>query len=146
MNNASPNILEIKNIEVVYDNVILALHDVSLNVPRGKIVALLGGNGAGKSTTLKSISTMLASERGKVTKGSINYDGEMVELQNPSEMVAKGMVQVLEGRRCFGHLTVEENIITGAYSRKLSRGDINQELEKIYSYFNRLKDISKKQA
>ena len=146
MNNASPNILEIKNIEVVYDNVILALHDVSLNVPRGKIVALLGGNGAGKSTTLKSISTMLASERGKVTKGSINYDGEMVEFQNPSEMVAKGMVQVLEGRRCFGHLTVEENIITGAYSRKLSRGDINQELEKIYSYFNRLKDISKKQA
>lgn len=146
MNTNSENILEIKNIEVVYDNVILALHDVSLNVPRGKIVALLGANGAGKSTTLKSISTMLASERGKVTKGSIQYDGTFIEKQTPTDMVHLGMVQVLEGRRCFGHLTVEENIITGAYSRKLSKGDMNYELEKIYSYFKRLKDRRKSQA
>ena len=142
----SKNILEVKNIEVVYDNVILALHNVSLIVPRGKIVALLGANGAGKSTTLKSISTMLASERGKVTKGSINYEGNEIKKQTPSEMVGFGMVQVLEGRRCFGHLTVEENIIAGAYSRKLSRGDLNQELEKIYSYFKRLKERRKSQA
>ena len=146
MSSASGNILELKNVKVVYDNVILALHDVTLNVPKGKIVALLGGNGAGKSTTLKSISTMLASERGKVTGGSINYDGNAIDKQNPSQMVNMGMVQVLEGRRCFGHLTVEENIISGAYSRKLSRGDINQELEKIYGYFIRLKERRKSQA
>ena len=146
MSSASGNILELKNVKVVYDNVILALHDVTLNVPKGKIVALLGGNGAGKSTTLKSISTMLASERGKVTAGSINYDGNTIDKQNPSQMVNLGMVQVLEGRRCFGHLTVEENIISGAYSRKLSRGDINQELEKIYGYFIRLKERRKSQA
>ena len=101
------NILEIDAIEVVYDNVIAALHDVSLAVPRGKVVALLGGNGAGKSTTLKAVSTMLAAERGKVTKGGITYDGTVVQTQNPAEMVGLGMVQVLEGRRCFGHLTVE---------------------------------------
>ena len=146
MSSASGNILELKNVKVVYDNVILALHDVTLNVPKGKIVALLGGNGAGKSTTLKSISTMLASERGKVTGGSISYDGNPIDKQNPSQMVNLGMVQVLEGRRCFGHLTVEENIISGAYSRKLSRGDINQELEKIYGYFIRLKERRKSQA
>ena len=103
MSNTSANILDIKNIEVRYDNVILALHDVSLKVPKGKVVALLGANGAGKSTTLKAVSTMLASERGKVTKGSINYDGTSIDKQNPSQMVGLGMVQVLEGRRCFGH-------------------------------------------
>ena len=146
MNSGSENILEINSIEVVYDNVISALHDVSLVVPRGKIVALLGGNGAGKSTTLKAISTMLASERGKVTKGTITYDGTSVKGQNPAEMVGLGMVQVLEGRRCFGHLTVEENIIAGAYSRRLSKAEIRNELEKIYSYFNRLKDKRKSQA
>ena len=142
----SDNILEIDQIEVIYDGVIAALHDVSLTVPRGKIVALLGGNGAGKSTTLKSISTMLAAERGKVTKGTIIYDGVPVKGQDPAEMVGLGMVQVLEGRRCFGHLTVEENIIAGAYSRKLSKGDMNAELEKIYGYFNRLRDKRKSQA
>ena len=142
----SENILEINSIEVMYDSVISALHDVSLNVPRGKIVALLGGNGAGKSTTLKAISTMLAAERGKVTKGSIIYDGAEVKNQSPYEMVALGMVQVLEGRRCFGHLTVEENIIAGAYSRKLSKSQIKDELEKIYGYFNRLRDRRKSQA
>lgn len=146
MGTSSENILEIKNIEVTYNKVILALHDVSLTVPKGKIVALLGANGAGKSTTLKSISTMLASERGEVTKGTINYDGMEIKKQNPSEMVGLGMVQVLEGRRCFGHLTVEENIISGAYSRKLSRGDLNAEVEKIYGYFKRLKERRKSQA
>ncbi len=145
MNNTE-DILKIENIEVMYDSVISALHDVSLSVPRGKIVALLGGNGAGKSTTLKAISTMLASERGKVTKGKITYDGTVISNQNPTEMVGLGMVQVLEGRRCFGHLTVEENIITGAYSRKLTNSEMKNELEKIYSYFNRLKDRRKSQA
>ena len=109
------NILEVNNVEVMYDGVISALHDVSLKVPRGKIVALLGGNGAGKSTTLKAVSTMLASERGKVTNGTIRYEGRTISNQNPTDMVRMGMVQVLEGRRCFGHLTVEENIIAGAY-------------------------------
>ena len=146
MTNNSKDILKIENIEVMYDSVISALHDVSLSVPRGKIVALLGGNGAGKSTTLKAISTMLASERGKVTKGKIIYDGTSVNNQNPTEMVGLGMVQVLEGRRCFGHLTVEENIITGAYSRKLTNSEMKDELDKIYSYFNRLKDRRKSQA
>ena len=146
MTGNSENILEINSIEVMYDSVISALHDVSLNVPKGKIVALLGGNGAGKSTTLKAISTMLAAERGKVTKGSIIYDGTEVKNQSPYEMVALGMVQVLEGRRCFGHLTVEENIIAGAYSRKLSKSQIKDELEKIYGYFNRLRDRRKSQA
>ena len=146
MTNNSKDILKIENIEVMYDSVISALHDVSLSVPRGKIVALLGGNGAGKSTTLKAISTMLASERGKVTKGKIIYDGISVTHQNPTEMVGLGMVQVLEGRRCFGHLTVEENIITGAYSRKLTNSEMKDELDKIYSYFNRLKDRRKSQA
>jgi len=146
MNANSDDILRIDNIEVMYDSVISALHDVSLTVPRGKIVALLGGNGAGKSTTLKAISTMLASERGKVTRGTITYDGTAVTNQNPAEMVGLGMVQVLEGRRCFAHLTVEENIIAGAYSRNLSKSDIKNELEKIYSYFNRLRDRRKSQA
>jgi branched-chain amino acid transport system ATP-binding protein len=146
MGTISENILEVKNIEVAYNKVILALHDVSLTIPKGKIVALLGANGAGKSTTLKSISTMLASEKGEVTKGTIKYDGIEIKKQNPSEMVGRGMVQVLEGRRCFGHLTVEENIISGAYSRKLSRGDLNAEVEKIYGYFKRLKERRKSQA
>ena len=145
-NASDDDILTIDTIEVVYDNVISALHDVSLTVPRGKIVALLGGNGAGKSTTLKSVSTMLGGERGKVTRGTITYDGTPVTDQVPSDMVQLGMVQVLEGRRCFGHLTVEENIIAGAYSRKLSKGDMDAELERIYGYFKRLKDRRKSQA
>ena len=144
--NNSENILEIKNIEVVYDDVILAISDVSLDVPKGSIVALLGGNGAGKSTTLKSVSTMLASERGKVTKGSITYSGQQVEKLNPSDMVNLGLVQVLEGRRCFGHLTVEENVISGAYIRKLSKSEIKSELERMYAYFPRLKERRKSQA
>ncbi|MBK1667109.1 ABC transporter ATP-binding protein [Rhodovibrio sodomensis] len=146
MNAKADDILTVESIEVVYDNVISALHDVSLTVPRGKIVALLGGNGAGKSTTLKAVSTMLQGERGKVTRGTITYDGVVVGDQKPSDMVRLGMVQVLEGRRCFGHLTVEENIIAGAYSRKLSKADIQTELARIYAYFKRLKDRRKSQA
>lgn len=146
MGASADNILAIETVEAVYDNVIAALHDVSLEVRRGSIVALLGGNGAGKSTTLKAISTMLATERGKVTKGGITYDGIAVEDQQPSEMVALGMVHVLEGRRCFGHLTVEENIIAGAYSRKMTKAELRDELEKIYGYFNRLKERRKSQA
>ncbi|MEO1316818.1 MAG: ABC transporter ATP-binding protein [Pseudomonadota bacterium] len=146
MNAKTDNILEIADVEVVYDNVIAALHDVTLSVPRGSIVALLGGNGAGKSTTLKSISTMLASERGKVTSGSVIYDGAPVKNQTPADMVGRGLVHVLEGRRCFGHLTVEENIIAGAYSRKLSKTEIKDELERIYGYFKRLKERRKSQA
>tara|TARA_Y100000022_G_scaffold196412_1_gene203386 strand:- start:1491 stop:2315 length:825 start_codon:yes stop_codon:yes gene_type:complete len=144
--NKTENILEIKNIEVVYDDVILAISDVSLDVPKGNIVALLGGNGAGKSTTLKSLSTMLASERGKVTKGTITYNGQLIEKHNPSDMVNLGLVQVLEGRRCFGHLTVEENVICGAYTRKLSKSELKNELERMYNYFPRLKERRKSQA
>jgi branched-chain amino acid transport system ATP-binding protein len=146
MTEKTDNILEINAIEVVYDNVIAALHDVSLDVPRGKIVALLGGNGAGKSTTLKAVSTMLAAELGKVTRGSISYEGVAIRNQSPFDMVGRGLVQVLEGRRCFGHLTVEENIVAGAFTRKLSKVAMRNELEKIYGYFKRLKDRRHSQA
>ena len=132
-------ILAVKNIEVIYNQVILVLRGVSLEVPQGKIVALLGGNGAGKSTTLKSISTLLASERGAVTKGSIEFRGQRTDQLTPGELVGMGMVQVMEGRRCFGHLTAEENLITGAYARSISRSQLREELDRIYAYFPRLK-------
>jgi branched-chain amino acid transport system ATP-binding protein len=139
LNAVSPSALAVKNIEVIYNSVILVLRGVSLEVPDGKIVALLGGNGAGKSTTLKSISTILAAERGAVTKGSIEFRGQRTDQLTPGDMVALGMVQVMEGRRCFGHLTVEENLITGAYSRSVKGAALQNELEKIYAYFPRLK-------
>lgn len=132
-------ILAVKNIEVIYDHVILVLRGVSFEVPLGKIVALLGANGAGKSTTLKSVSTLLASERGLVTKGSIEFRGQRTEALAPGEMVDMGMVQVMEGRHCFGHLSVEDNLITGAYARPINRAQVRDELEKIYAYFPRLK-------
>jgi len=135
---ASP-ILSVKNIEVIYDHVILVLRGVSFVVPQGKIVALLGANGAGKSTTLKSVSTLLASERGEVTKGSIEFRGKRTEGLAPGEMVDMGMVQVMEGRHCFGHLSVEDNLITGAYARPIKYAQVRQELERIYDYFPRLK-------
>jgi branched-chain amino acid transport system ATP-binding protein len=131
--------LAVKNIEVIYDHVILVLRGVSFEVPQGKIVALLGANGAGKSTTLKSVSTLLASERGEVTKGSIEFRGQRTEALAPGEMVGMGMVQVMEGRHCFGHLSVEDNLITGAYARPINRAQVRDELEKIYAYFPRLK-------
>ncbi len=136
---AAPPILAVKNIEVIYDHVILVLRGVSFEVPQGKIVALLGANGAGKSTTLKSVSTLLASERGQVTKGSIEFRGKRTEALAPGDMVGMGMVQVMEGRHCFGHLSVEDNLITGAYARPISNAQVRQELEKIYAYFPRLK-------
>src|SRR5712671_1792157 len=115
--------LSVNNIEVIYDHVILVLKGVSLAVAEGKIVALLGANGAGKSTTLKSISNLLRAERGDVTKGSIEFRGQRIDRLNPSELVKRGVVQVMEGRHCFAHLTVEENLLTGAFTRS-RRGDI----------------------
>ncbi|MGX0878767.1 branched-chain amino acid transport system ATP-binding protein [Roseovarius sp. MBR-154] len=139
-------ILEVNNIEVIYNHVILVLKGVSLNVPKGGITALLGGNGAGKTTTLKAISNLLKSERGEVTKGSIIYRGERVQHLVPSDLVQKGVIQVMEGRHCFEHLTVEENLLTGAYTRGSSRAEIDANLDMIYNYFPRLKERRKSQA
>lgn len=132
-------ILSVKNIEVIYDHVILVLKGVSLDVPEGNIVALLGANGAGKSTTLKAISNLLGAERGEVTKGSIMLDDQRIDQLNPSLVVKRGIVQVMEGRHCFAHLTVEENLLTGAFTRGGARAEIAEDLEKVYSYFPRLK-------
>jgi len=131
--------LSVNNVEVIYDHVILVLKGVSLEVPEGKIVALLGANGAGKSTTLKSISTLLHGERGEITKGSVEFRGERIDRLTPNELVKRGMVQVMEGRHCFGHLTVEENLLTGAYTRDISRSALKESLERVYHYFPRLK-------
>lgn len=135
----APAYLSVNNVEVIYDHVILVLKGVSLEVPEGKIVALLGANGAGKSTTLKAISTLLKGERGEVTKGMIAFRGERVDQLTPNALVKKGMVQVMEGRHCFGHLTVEENLLTGAYTRSISRAELKESLERVYHYFPRLK-------
>jgi branched-chain amino acid transport system ATP-binding protein len=137
---AVDRILAVNNIEVVYDHVILVLKGVSLEVPRGGIVALLGANGAGKTTTLKAISNLLHSERGEVTKGSIVFDGEEVQKSSPNELVRRGCIQVMEGRQCFGHLTVEENLLTGAFTRRDGNAAIKRDLEAIYGYFTRLKE------
>lgn len=133
-------LLSVNNIEVIYDHVILVLKGVSLEVPEGGIVALLGANGAGKSTTLKAISNLLGAERGDVTKGSIEYLGQSVEKLTPSDLVQRGVIQVMEGRHCFEHLTVEENLMTGAYTRKDGARAIKESLEKVYHYFPRLKE------
>jgi branched-chain amino acid transport system ATP-binding protein len=143
---AAASLLAVKNIEVIYDHVILVLKGVSLEVPKGGIVALLGANGAGKSTTLKSISNLLRAERGDVTKGSIEYKGERIEKLSPNDLVKKGVIQVMEGRHCFGHLTVEENLLTGAYTRTDGRAAIARELDMVYGYFPRLKERRKSQA
>ena len=136
----STPILGVNNIEVVYDHVILVLKGVSLEVPRGHIVALLGANGAGKSTTLKAISNLLTAERGEVTKGSIVFDGAEVHALTPNELVRRGCIQVMEGRHCFAHLTVEENLLTGAFTRRDGNAAIRQDLDLVYSYFPRLKE------
>ena len=133
-------LLSVKNIEVVYNHVILVLKGVSLEVPEGGIVALLGANGAGKSTTLKSISNLLRAERGDVTKGTIEYMGEQVDSLTPNALVSKGVIQVMEGRHCFEHLTVEENLLTGSYTRKDGRAAVQRDLDMVYSYFPRLVD------
>ena len=139
-------LLRVNNIEVIYDHVILVLKGVSLEVPEEGVVALLGANGAGKSTTLKSISNLLGAERGVVTKGSIIYQNEDVHSLSPNELVNRGVVQVMEGRHCFEHLTVEENLLTGAYTRSDGRAAIQQDLELVYRYFPRLKERRKAQA
>ena len=139
------NILIVNNIEVVYSHVILVLKGVSLNVRKGGITALLGGNGAGKSTTLKAISTLLASERGEVTKGSVKFKDEYIHELDPSQLVKKGVIQVMEGRHCFEHLTVEENLLTGAYTRSNAK-EVKLDLERVYNYFPRLRDRRSSQA
>ena len=146
MASCSNIVLSVKNIEVIYDHVILVLKGVSLDVPEGGIVALVGANGAGKTTTIKSISNLLGTERGEVTKGSIEFRGERVDRLSPTDLVRRGVVQVMEGRHCFEHLTVEENLLTGAYTRKQSRAVIAQDLDLVYGYFPRLKERRKSQA
>jgi branched-chain amino acid transport system ATP-binding protein len=131
--------LSVNGIEVIYNHVILVLKGVSLTVPDGRIVALLGANGAGKTTTLRAISNLLKGERGEVTKGSIEYRGERIEQLSPSQLVRRGVVQVMEGRHCFEHLTVEENLLTGAYTRSGGRAAVKEDLERVYEYFPRLK-------
>ena len=131
--------LTVNNIEVIYDHVILVLKGVSLSVPEGGIVSLLGANGAGKTTTLKAISNLLRAERGDVTKGTIEFKGKRVDKLTPNDLVRMGVCQVMEGRHCFQHLTVEENLLTGAFTRQGSRGEISAELERVYHYFPRLK-------
>ncbi len=138
--NAAPSILALNNIEVVYDRVILVLKGVSLAVPNGGIVALLGANGAGKTTTLKAISNLLHSERGEVTKGAIEFDGAQVQSLSPNEVVRRGCIQVMQGRFCFGHLTIEENLLTGAFTRRDGAAAIRASLEKVYAYFPRLRE------
>ena len=139
-------LLEVNNIEVIYNSVILVLKGVSLKVPKGGITALLGGNGAGKTTTLKAVSNLLHSERGEVTKGSIKYRNEPVHNSGPADMVKRGVVQVMEGRHCFEHLTIEENLLTGAYTRSDGKAAIARDLEMVYDYFPRLRERRKSQA
>ena len=133
------NILAVNNIEVIYDHVILVLKGVSLSVPRGGITALLGANGAGKTTTLKAISNLLRAERGEVTKGNIVFEGEQIQALSPNELVRRGCIQVMEGRHCFGHLSVEDNLLTGAFTRRDGNAAIRDDLDLVYSYFPRLK-------
>ena len=140
VNEKSDAILSVNNIEVIYDHVILVLRGISLEVPRGKIVAILGANGAGKTTTLKAISCLLRAERGDVTKGNIVFEGDEIQEQTPNALVRKGCIQVMEGRHCFGHLTIEENLLTGAYTRRDGSRAIKEHLELVYNYFPRLKE------
>src|SRR5258708_11482054 len=132
-------LLNVNGIEVIYNHVILVLKGVSLAAPEGGIVALLGANGAGKANTLKGVSNLVRAERGDVTKGSIHFNAERVDKLNPSELVKRGVIQVMEGRHCFAHLTVEENLLTGAYTRGVSRSEIKLDLESVYGFFPRLK-------
>lgn len=143
---ASAPYLSVNNIEVIYDHVILVLKGVSLEVPEGSVVALLGANGAGKSTTLKAISNLLRAERGEVTKGSIEYQGKRVDRLTVNQLVKMGVCQVMEGRHCFQHLTVEENLLTGAFTRKGGRGELAEALERVYHYFPRLKERRSSQS
>src|SRR5258707_5231844 len=143
---APDNVLGVANIEVIYNHGILVVKGVSLAVREGGIVALLGGNGAGKSTTLKAISNLLRTERGEVTKGRIHCRGERVDGLTPNDLVRRGVIQVMEGRHCFGHLTVEENLLTGAFIHGGKRRQISDDLDKVYHYFPRLKERRSSQA
>ncbi|MBG6141979.1 branched-chain amino acid transport system ATP-binding protein [Labrenzia sp. EL_142] len=143
---AAETILSVNNIEVIYDHVILVLKGVSLTVPKGGIVALLGANGAGKTTTLKAVSNLLSAERGEVTKGTILFDGDEVQALSPNELVRRGCIQVMEGRHCFGHLSIEENLLTGAYTRKDGHAAVKADLEMVYNYFPRLRERRQSQA
>ena len=142
----APPLLAVSGIEVIYNHVILVLKGVSLNVPEGGIVALLGANGAGKTTTLRAISNLLHSERGEVTKGSISYKGAQIHNLTPSDLVKRGVIQVMEGRHCFAHLTVEENLLTGAYTLNASKAEVAAQLERVYAYFPRLKTRRQSQS
>jgi branched-chain amino acid transport system ATP-binding protein len=149
MLDASPQgetLLEVNNIEVIYNHVILVLKGVSLSVPKGGVTALLGGNGAGKTTTLKAISNLLRSERGEITKGAVRYRGEPVAGLSPADLVRRGVIQVMEGRHCFEHLTVEENLLVGAYTRRDGAGAVAADLEMVYGYFPRLRERRRSQA
>ena len=137
---APKTILAVNNIEVIYDHVILVLKGVSLDVPKGGIVALLGANGAGKTTTLKAISNLLHAERGDVTKGSIVFEQAEVQDLSPNELVRRGCIQVMEGRHCFGHLTIEENLLTGAFTRRDGSAAIKRDLDLVYGYFPKLRE------
>ncbi len=139
-------LLEVNNIEVIYNHVILVLKGVSLSVPMGGITAILGGNGAGKTTTLKAISNLLHSERGVVTKGSILYRGTPIDSLSPEALVKRGVIQVMEGRHCFEHLTIEDNLLTGAYTRRDGKAAVKRDLEMVYNYFPRLRDRRKSLA
>ncbi len=143
---AAPPILTVSNVEVIYNHVILVLKGVSLALPEKGIVALLGANGAGKSTTLKTISCLLRTERGEVTKGTVSYRGERVDQMTSNELVRRGVIQVMEGRHCFGHLTIEENLLTGAFIHGGKKKQIAEDLEKVYHYFPRLKTRRTSQA
>ncbi|WP_188519547.1 ABC transporter ATP-binding protein [Alsobacter metallidurans] len=136
---AAETILAVNNIEVVYDHVILVLKGVSLTVPKGGIVAILGANGAGKTTTLKAISNLLHAERGEVTKGTVEFEGQRVDKLTPNDLVRRGCIQVMEGRHCFGHLTIDENLLTGAFTRRDGNAAIKRDMDMIYDYFPRLR-------
>ena len=138
-------LVEVNGIEVIYNHVILVLKGVSLKVPEHGIVALLGGNGAGKTTTLRAISNLLKGERGEVTKGSVMLEGQEIQNLSPADLVKRGVVQVMEGRHCFAHLTIEENLLTGSYTRT-DKAEIARNLEKVYNYFPRLKTRRTSQA
>ena len=144
--NAPAVLLDVNGIEVIYNHVILVLKGVSLQVPEGKIVALLGANGAGKTTTLRAVSNLLKGERGDVTKGNIMLRGERIDRLSPADLVKRGVIQVMEGRHCFAHLTIEENLLTGAYTRELGRAQLAEALERVYQYFPRLKQRRTSQA
>ena len=146
MSDATSILLRVNSIEVIYNHVILVLKGVSFSVPEGGIVALLGGNGAGKTTTLRAVSNLLHGERGEVTKGTIDLRDERIEALTPAELVKRGVIQVMEGRHCFGHLSIEENLLTGAYTRKDGKAAVAETLDKVYAYFPRLKTRRSSQA